>query len=314
MNYLISIDIGGTRMRAACFPQNSYTPNRIERIFTQGDGQPPLERLLALVKSVWPQDGCVLAIGVAAAGPVDPFAGTILEAPNIPGWIDLPLRQILASQFGVTVVIGNDANLAALGEWKLGAGKGHHHLIYITVSTGIGGGVICDDRLLLGVRGLAAELGHITVLPDGPLCGCGQRGHLEAVASGPAIARWVEEEISQNVPSMLPAGQPLNAQAVADAALKGDELSVAALARAGSFLGKAIADYLHIFNPTAVILGGGVTRSGRFLLDPLHASLEEHVFSLHYLQNLIIDTAQLGDDAGLMGALSLAQSAAGETG
>jgi len=105
-----------------------------------------------------------------------------MKASNIPGWLRLPLARIVQDEFHVPVFLGNDANLAALGEWKYGTGRGHHNLLYITISTGIGGGVIIDDRLLVGANGLAGELGHITVMQDGPLCGCGQRGHLEAVA------------------------------------------------------------------------------------------------------------------------------------
>jgi glucokinase len=115
---------------------------------------------------------------VAAPGPTDPFDGIVLEAPNIPGWTNLPLKKLIQEHFKVPVAIGNDANLAALGEWRFGAGIGHRNLVYLTVSTGIGGGVIIDNQLLLGTRGLAAELGHVTVIKDGPLCSCGHRGAL----------------------------------------------------------------------------------------------------------------------------------------
>jgi glucokinase len=140
-------------------------------------------------------------VSLAVAGPSDPYKGIVIEAPNIAGWINLPIKNLLERQFNAPVSLGNDANLAALAEWKFGAGRGHHHLIYITVSTGIGGGVIIDDRLLLGHRGLAAELGHVTVVPDGPPCGCGQRGHLETFSAGPGIARWIEEQLLQGVTS-----------------------------------------------------------------------------------------------------------------
>lgn len=310
-SYLVA-DIGGTQMRAALFPAEGQTPIRVERIPTQGSNQLPLERLLNLITSLWPQGDQVLGIALAAPGPTDPFEGVVLEAPNLPGWVNLPLRKRIEEHFGVPAAVGNDANLAALGEWKFGAGRGHHHLIYLTVSTGIGGGVIVNDALLLGARGLAAEMGHITVVPEGPMCGCGQRGHLEAVASGPAIARWVEEEIQQGVPSILQKdlqhGKPLSAKDIAAAARKGDELARAALARAGDYLGVAIADYLHIFNPSAVIIGGGVTQSGPYLLNPLRNALKEHVLSPHYIRDLTITTASLGDEVGLMGALALAQT------
>ena len=181
-------------------------------------------------------------------------------------------------------------------------------MVYITVSTGIGGGVIVDNQLLLGVRGLAAEFGHITVIPDGPLCGCGQRGHLEAVTSGPSIARWVEQELNLGIPSSLVGSNSLTAKDVSHAARAGDKLAQAALARSATYLGIAIADYLHIFNPSIVIIGGGVSQSGELFFAPLRTAMREHVLSNKYLDDLILTKALLGDEVGLMGALALAQN------
>lgn len=248
------------------------------------------------------------AIAVATPGPTDPYSGTVLEAPNIPSWINLPLRKLLEDRFPTRVAIGNDANMAALGESQYGAGKGHHDVIYMTISTGIGGGIIIDDRLLLGARGLATEMGHVTVIPDGPVCGCGHRGHLEAVASGTAIANWVEMQIAQGVASCLTTDEKITARRVAQAAREGDPLAIAALKRAGVFIGRALADYLHIFNPTIVILGGGVIRSGDLLLDPIRETMRSSVMTPAYLEGLELTTATLGDEAGLMGALALARS------
>jgi len=304
----IVCDVGGTQMRAALFPAGTTTPLKIQRISTQGDEKLPLERLLELIASLWPENGQVAAITVAAPGPSDPDEGLVYEAPNIPGWKNLPLKKHLQERFQVPCALGNDANLAALGEWRFGAGIGHDHLLYITISTGIGGGIISNGRLLLGAHGLAGEIGHVTVIAGGPLCGCGQRGHLEALASGPAIARWVGEQLSQGVPSILSPQHQLTAREIAQAAAQDDPLAVAALERAGTYLGIALANYLHIFNPSAIILGGGVSRSGPHLLDPLRRALREHVLSAQYLQDLVLTTAALGDDVGLMGALALAQS------
>jgi glucokinase len=303
-NFIVA-DVGGTHIRTACFPTQSQKPTIVKRISTKGPDSPH-ERLINLIAAIAPKDEEIAAITVAAPGPLDPYEGIVLEAPNIPGWTNLPLKKLIQERFNVPVAIGNDANLAALGEWRFGAGIGHHHLIYITVSTGIGGGVIIDNQLLLGSRGLAAELGHITVIPDGPLCNCGQRGHLEAVSSGPAIAHWVEQELSQGIPSSLTTDRPITAKEVSAAASKGDELAKAALARSGTYLGTAIADYLHIFNPSIVIIGGGVSQSGEAFFAPLRTAMSEHVLSKKYLENLTLTTADLGDDVGLMGALALA--------
>ncbi len=308
MSYYIAIDIGGTQMRAARFSKDSDKPEDVKRILTQAKGEDPLDRLKDLVRSIWPPKGEVVSIVVAIPGPVDPYAGIVMKAPNIPGWVDIPLRQTMEDWFSVPVALGNDANLAGLAEWRYGAGRGHHNLIYVTVSTGIGGGVICDDRLLLGLHGLAGELGHVTVMTEGPECSCGQRGHLEAFSSGPSIARWAEQEIRQGRPSCLTLEKPLSAKDVAQAASKGDALSISAFQRAGYYLGIAFASYLHIFNSSALIIGGGVSRSGRLLLDPFEASLREHVISPSYLDKLSISIATFGDDVVLLGALALAHT------
>jgi glucokinase len=309
MDTFIAVDVGGTQIRVAVYPKGESRPSKQKRIPTQGNNQTPLERLIDLIAELWPVNDRVCAIGMAAPGWVNPQLGVIYQAPNIPGWEKLPLSQILFERFGVPARLGNDANLAVLGEWRFGAGRGHHHLLYLTISTGIGGGVICDDRLLLGSHGLAAELGHVTVLPDGPLCGCGHRGHLEALASGTAIARYVTEELANGVPSSLSELARPTGRDISMAAENGDPLAKAALARAGSFIGCALSNYLHIFNPSIIILGGGVSKSGSFLIEPLRAALAERILSPEYLQGLVITTVALGDDAGLMGALVLAESA-----
>jgi glucokinase len=305
-NYIVA-DVGGTHIRAACFQTHSRVPTLVKKIYTKGL-ESPHERLINLIDSLIPSDEEIAAITVAAPGPLDPYEGIIFEAPNIPSWTNLPLKTLIQDHFNVPVAIGNDANLAALGELRYGAGIGHSHLVYITVSTGIGGGVIINNQLLLGLHGLAAELGHITVIPDGPLCGCGKRGHLEAVTSGPSIARWVEQELRQGVSSLLPVNKPLTAKDVSKAASQGDKLAQAALERAGTYLGIAIADFLHIFNPSIVIVGGGVSQSGEAFFAPMRLAMSEHVISQKYIENLTLTTCALGDDVGLMGALALAQS------
>ncbi len=305
-NFIVA-DVGGTHIRTACFPVANQKPSRIKKTSTQGLGTPH-ERLLDLIAAVAPEGDEIAAITIAAPGPTDPYEGIVFEAPNIPGWKNLPLKKLVTDRFNVPVAIGNDANLAALGEWRFGAGIGHRNLVYFTVSTGIGGGVIMDNQLLLGVRGLAAELGHVTVIPDGPICSCGQHGHLEAVTSGPAIARWVQQEINKGARSILAGKQSLSAKDVSQAANQGDALAIAALNRAGCYMGIAVADYLHIFNPSVVIIGGGVSQSGEIFFESLRKAMREHVLNEQYLVNLILTKAALGDDAGLTGALALAQN------
>ncbi len=306
--YHVAVDIGGTHMRAAVFADGETAPVRRERIRTPREGQPEAA-LVALLREIWPADGDVLGVGVACPGPLDPVRGVVFAAPNIPAWRDFPLAEHLQSALGAPVKVDNDANLAALGEWRYGAGQGHHHVLYVTISTGIGAGVIVDDRLLHGARGLAAELGHVTVVPDGPLCGCGQRGHLEAVASGTAIAREAAAALARGETSTLhDAPRPLTAAHVAATAQNGDALAKRIFTQAAEHLGRALAGFLHIFNPSIVILGGGVVQAGDVLLRPLEATLRASVMTPAYLDGLTLTTAALGDDAGLMGALALARS------
>jgi glucokinase len=306
MGIIIAVDIGGTQIRVATFHRDSAKPLEVRRAATRSAQGTPFERLCVEIAAIWPTDEPVECIVIGTPGPLDPEKGIVFSAPNIAGWENFPLRDELQKRFGVPTMIENDANVAALGEWYFGAGKGHHHVLYLTISTGIGGGVISRDHLLQGSRGLATEVGHVTIVPDGPLCNCGQRGHLEALASGPAIARYVTEQIERGAASSLQGRSTLTGQDVSVAAANGDALSIQALARAGHFIGQALADLLHLFNPSIVIFGGGVSFSGSLLFDPVRESLAKHIMNASYLEELQIVNAQLGDDAGLLGALTLA--------
>ncbi len=307
MSAYITVDLGGTHIRAAVYHPGNTRPIKHKKIHTRAPKSTIFKRILALIESIWPEDETIAAIGVASPGPLNPQSGVILATPNIPEWENFPLGPKLTEYFGAPVYVENDATLAALGEWRYGAGQGHHHVLYLTISTGIGGGVISHNHLLQGFHGLAGELGHVTVLPDGPLCSCGKRGHLEALASGTAIARYVDEELAAGTESSLKSGATLNAEVIAEAARGGDVLAQSAYARAGTYLGIAVASFLHIFDPSIVIFGGGVSQSGDLLFTPFRASLRERVFNPAYLENLTIATAALGDDAGLLGALALVQ-------
>jgi len=307
MSTYVAVDIGGTHIRVAAYETNNTSPLTHERARSHAKEPGTFDRLVKAIEAAWPKDRDVKAIGMASPGPLDPKTGVVLATPNIPEWKDFPLTEKLSEHFGVPAYLDNDANLAALGEWKFGAGRGHHDLLYLTISTGIGGGVIIDDRLLHGYHGLAAELGHVVVLAGGPVCSCGFEGHLEALAAGPAIVRYVREQLEAGTKSELRSDEDLNAYDVAEAAKRGDALAKSAYARAGEFLGIGVASFLHTFDPSIVIFGGGVSQSGPLLFEPFEASLRAHVFNSHYLKNLVTTTAALGDDAGLLGALALAQ-------
>jgi glucokinase len=307
MKKIIAVDIGGTSIRAALFEKGHSLPLDQKKIPTQGENQSPEFRLCSLVQQVWPQTEGIAAISIAAPGNVIPDSGSIDFASNIPSWTHFPLRQYVQDHFHVPVLVENDANLAAYGEWKYGAGIGHRNLIYITISTGIGSGIIIEEKIVTGVTGGAGELGHITMQADGPVCSCGMRGHLEAFASGTAIEKYVEQELLAGRPSLLSAAHPPSALEIEFAARKEDKLALEAYQRAGYSLGRAIADLLAILNPSLVILGGGVSLSGALIIDPIWESLRAHVLSEKYLENFSIVPAKLGDQAGLLGAFAFAE-------
>ncbi len=312
--YSVAVDLGGTHIRAALYQGRDTTPLRRSRGLTPqtNDQGPVLEALANAIRDVLPPgtDIADIAIAVGTPGPVDPFQGRILSTPNIPSLHDLPLRDWLASRFSTTIMIGNDANLAALGEYTFGAGQGAADIVYLTIGTGIGGGVITSGRLLLGHRGLGAELGHITIDPLGPRCGCGRPGHLEALASGPAIAREARARLAAGTASSLAAlyrTDPLavTTEQVAGAARQSDPLAQTLVAETAALLARFIADCLVIFSPQRVILGGGVMALGELLLEPIRRGVSTNAMATVYLEELTICAAQLGDDAGLLGGLAL---------
>ncbi len=304
---IVAVDIGGTHLRAALYEPDNTTPIVHQRIETQAHKPGVYDRLQALIESIWPKDGHVAAIGVASPGPLDPYTGYVLKTPNIPEWQNFPVAPNLSNHFHVPAFLDNDAHLAALGEWKFGAGRGHHNVLYLTISTGVGGGVITNDHLLHGYHGLASELGHTTIDPNGPLCSCGFPGHVEAFSSGPAIVKYVQKELQGGADSSLKGNQSLSARVIADAAFHGDALAISAYRRAGEYLGIGVANFLVAFDPSIVIFGGGVSQVGPLLFDSVRASLKKRIFHPRYLEGLKIEMAALGDDAGLLGALALAQ-------
>jgi len=304
---LITVDIGGTSMRAAAYLSNSIEYLSHNKISTQNPKIAVFDNLVGLIRSVWPINVEVAAISVACAAPLDPKTGFLFDAPNIPGWKNFPLGEKLREVFNIPVILGNDANLAAVGEWKYGAGVGHSDLIYLTISTGIGGGIISNNCLLEGFKGLAGELGHVTIQPDGPVCHCGKKGHLEALSSGLAIVDYVKKILAAGEASTLSLENNFSAYDVSLAANKGDKLARSAFESAGFFLGQALASFIHIFNPTIIILGGGIVNSGSLIFDPVKQKIYTDVMDPIYLQNLEIVPARLGDDAGLVGALVVAR-------
>jgi glucokinase len=317
--HYVVIDLGGTQIRAALAtaPNQLYQIIRLDTLAEQGP-EATLRRLKQAVHQVageaWAK---VAAIGVIAPCPVDPWQGRILRTCNLPGWENLPLKEQLSSRLDRPVVVGNDANLAALGEQRFGAGQGHSDLVYLTLSTGIGGGVISGGQLLLGARGVAAEVGHMVLEADGPTCVCGGRGCLEALASGTAIAREARLRLQAGQTSAMLAlagGDPqrLTARLIGEAAQSGDPLALDLFQRAGFYIGLGLVNLLNLFNPAIIVVGGGVSQVGELLFEPMRQTVRARIDRLYWEECPIVPAA-LGDDAGLWGALAMVTDAFGTT-
>jgi glucokinase len=315
--YVVGVDFGGTHLRAALIDEQGKIVARDKRKTEAKSGSKRVIARIAnavrdVMAKVSPEE--VRGVGVIAPGPSNPYTGVVLKAPNLDGWEMIALESELEAHLDKDVWIGNDANLAALAEHRYGAGRGYSDIIYVTVSTGIGGGIIVNNEMLLGAQGLGAEIGHMQIMPDGPLCGCGNRGCVEAVASGPNIARVMRERIKHGGNSSLQETlDDIRTEQVVSAAQAGDALAIEVLEEAGDYVGMAIANLVHIFNPQRIIIGGGVSNAGDLLLTPMRRTAQWRTMPLYH-DTFDIVTAELGDDVGLLGAAALAFTRAPKTG
>ncbi len=308
---LISVDLGGTQIRAARYLAGGMQELRVALPTGAEDGpEAVLQRIRSAIQQVWPSDERVAAIGIGAPGPVDYKHGVVRFAPNIPGFVDVALRDRLVEAFDVPVFVGNDADVAALGEHRFGAGQGVSSMIYLTISTGVGGGIIIDNKLFSGGNGMGGEIGHMVMDVNGVRCGCGNRGCLETLASGTAIARMARERLEAGATSMLHEmvggdWSRITAKEVSLAAQQGDALSVELFELAGTYLGAAIVSLMYVINPALFVLGGSVTQAGELLFAPMRREIEDRAPAI-YRERTRLTTAALGADVGLWGALALA--------
>jgi len=313
---VLALDFGGTKLTAATLRLGEPTWLAQRRVFTpaHADQAYELQTMLELARDLIEQAGQdPAACGVSFGGPVDAPRGLVRLSPHVPGWENVPLAAMLHSALNVPVAVDNDANAAALGEFRFGAGQGCQNLLYVTVSTGIGGGWILDGWPYAGADGLAGEIGHMTVQPGGALCPCGQSGCLEAEAAGPAIARRARELLADHKGLAgqhlldLAGGDPatITAQQVSQAAADGDDLSRTALVAAATQLGRGLRNALMLMNPDRVILGGGVTKSGELWWQTVRDAAQSLAFP-----DISVDIipAAFSDDAPLWGAVALAET------
>ncbi|GBF35530.1 hypothetical protein DCCM_4659 [Desulfocucumis palustris] len=310
---LAAVDLGGTKIYTALADSRGKLLAETRVPTNPGEGmEAVIRRIAGTVEEVYNSGGAgrdICCLGMGVPGPVDPETGVLYQAPNL-GWRDVHLKKILQKRFAVPVLVDNDANLAALGEHTFGAGAGERNMVYVTVSTGIGGGLILDGKIYHGASGGAGEVGHMVVEPMGPLCGCGKRGCLEALASGTAMAARAREMAGAGAGRAILAEaggriEDIDAGAVAAAAGRGDEEALEILWGAGRALGMGLANVVNLLNPGLVVLGGGAMNAGK----PLWETMEEELRSRAMpgaLERVKVVPAALGKRSGLLGAVALA--------
>jgi len=312
---VIGIDLGGTKISTALVDHSGEIITHDYRETQAAGGyQAIIARMLDAARGVMTQakvaPAQVAAVGIGAPGPLEIETGLTLSPPNLPGWNRTPLKQLIADGLGIPAFLEKDANAAALGEFHFGAGRGTKHMIYVTVSTGIGSGLILDGRLYYGANSMAGEIGHTTIAPNGPLCACGNRGCLEAMASGTAIANRARERVARGVPTLIAdlIGDDLEritAELVAEAADQGDTNAQEILAEAMNYLGIGVANLVNLFNPQLVVIGGGLTNTGEALFEPVRRAIDRCAFPKP-AQTVRVVQAELGEHVGVLGAAAVA--------
>ena len=314
MSLAIGIDVGGTKVLGGVVDESGKIL-ATHREPTPKEGGAALTKTIADVAQALLQNHSATAVGVSAAGFVSADRETMLATPNISGWNGVNLKEEIGALVDLPVVIENDANAAAWGEAQYGAGVGIDQMLMITVGTGIGGGAIIAGKLHRGAYGIGAEFGHLRVVPEGHLCGCGARGCYEQYASGNALMRHVREAISASpdaAHNLLARGDGtitgLAGHHITEAARDGDPIALAGFNTTAQWLGAGIASLSALFDPEAVVIGGGVIDAGEILLEPTRVAMDRYMpFSGKHPSPRIV-AATLGNDAGLVGAASLARS------
>ncbi|MEX2417117.1 MAG: ROK family glucokinase [Actinomycetota bacterium] len=304
----LGIDLGGTKISAFRVAEDGSVSARQTVETPADDSEAIFEAVVASAKEV--SGGEVVAVGIGAAGMIDFRAGVLRYAPNL-AWRDFPVVERVSKALGLPCLVDNDANVAAWGEYKFGAGVGSKHMLLVTVGTGIGGGIVDGGRMFRGAHGFAAEIGHIIVEPGGPPCGCGNLGCWEQVASGSAITRMGRNAVRSHAKSLLAEMaendvSKVTGAMVTEAAKKGDPVSVEIIATAAQRLGEGIAGLVNVLDPEIVVVGGGVIAAGDMLLGPARVAFVDSVEASDFRPKVQLVAAKLGNDAGGIGAAAMA--------
>ena len=312
--FILGVDVGGSKIAAAvATTQGKILARGYNPTSAQAGPNIVINRILVTMEETLSRskvDAAQLSgIGIGVAGIIDSENGKVIFSPNLPGWRELPLKDIVQQHFGILTYLANDASLAALGEWSFGLGRKVANLIYVSVGTGIGGGIIVDGNLYTGASGAAGEIGHMTVDVNGQRCNCGNTGCWETLASGTALAREAVKRIAQGEQTTIMKlvdgdMSQIDAKIIFEAAQQGDELANELISRLGFYLGVGLANLVNIFNPELILIGGGVAKMNDLLLQPAISVVKERAFEIE--ANIVeIRPALLGDDSCLLGAVAL---------
>jgi glucokinase len=303
----IGIDVGGTKVGGLLVAEHGEVLAEESADTPAGDVEATMETIYGVARGLAGR-GEPEGIGVGAAGMVDFHAGTMRFAPNL-AWKEVPIRELLTEHTGLQAVVDNDANVAAWGEYRFGAGQGYQDVLVVTVGTGIGGGIISGGRLVRGAHGFAAEIGHFIVEPGGPWCGCGNQGCWEQVASGRALDRAAREGAESRPDSLiatLGGAHAAEGRHVWEAARRQDRMAIRIIDAVGRRLGEGIAGLVNVLDPEAVVVGGGVADIGDLLLEPAREAFRGAVEAPAHRPDVPILPARLGNRAGAIGAAALA--------
>lgn len=317
--HVVGIDIGGTKLATVVADKTGHILGKVRKPTLSEKGpEYAISLLFDMVREVVSQadleQKSISAIGVSCGGPLDTKTGIVYSPPNLPGWDALPLKARLESEFQVPVTIENDANASALAEFRFGGGRGYNAVLYMTMSTGIGGGIVIDGQVYHGANDSAGEVGHQILLPNGPRCGCGKRGCLEALCSGPAIARHAQAAIQKQVEDAKPSTalltladgrvEDVKSEHVLAAARTGDALALELVQETAYYMGWGIANLVNILNPDIVLLGTIAVAAGDLLLNPIRETVSKFAMT-RPAEAVHIAPAQLGDALGDLAAVAL---------
>jgi len=309
--FAIGIDIGGTKIAGAVVDVNGQIVKEARVPSPAQDSNALADAVVGLIEDL-SQGYEVLGVGVAAAGFIDADQSNIIYAPNI-NWRNEPFKARLEAKLSIPVVIENDANAAGWAEYRYGAGKGYKHMVMLTIGTGVGGAVIADSKMLRGGFGIAGELGHLRIVPNGLPCGCGQNGCLESYGSGTALLKAAralansEDPMGARLRELQTQAGQISGQEVYQAILESDPGALMVLSDLGSWIGQGIASLAAVLDPQIVVIGGGVSAAGDLLLNPIREAYLRHLPARGFRPELVISVAEFVNDAGVVGAADLAR-------